>query len=254
MDVADAPHVELSIVPTEDVASLIAAGNKRFDDAIEEIRQKYADMAKVTLKFRWDVGKVAQKLFDEKSKALHERTYGEHVLEDVAAACRESLPTIWASIRLVMFYTEKDIEHFNEIQLPWRALAHLVSVREENVRNSLVKKWENEKFENSDDFKKAIVEHNKRMRTKKGEPGRQGGAGTYVRKFQSAEKALADVTGAVMPELLDLLKSWERDDNDKAAEAKALEPLEKIVEIIPALETMLSAARKAIKGGLKAKR
>jgi len=252
---AEAPQVPMTVLSKENDA-LIAEGNKRFDDAIEALRTARAKEAVAGLKYRWQMGKIAECLFNEKAKAFHERTYGEHVFEDVAEKCQESTATVWASIYLVSLYKEEDIDHFVRINLPWRGLAHLLSVRETNVREAFIKKWEDGKFESSDDLKTAIVEHNKKMRAKAkkdGKPGRQGGAGKYTRKFQSAEKALVDLTGVIMPEFLDLLSTWKEDDDVRASKDDTVTSLEKISEIIPTLETMLASAKKVIERGLKSK-
>jgi hypothetical protein len=244
-----AEAVEVAELPAKDVRALVKQAEDKFRADIDDLLGRRKQMVGNLLQWRHDIGKVAARIVADRAKALHERTYGAHVVEDVAALLEETKDVIYACGHFAAMYGEKQLQEMQAKEWPWRGVLSLITVKDEKARDKFQKKWEDGKFKNTDELKDAIAEYNSEAVTtgiKTETRGRKKGVVTGPVK--TADTIMTKFTSDTLPSLLKALeKAAEDDEMDEKKRETLHGHVEHIRELIPAMKQMLTDTEKAIK-------
>ena len=186
-----------------------------------ELRLWRKKMAGDILQYRYEVGKFAIEVIEDKAKERNNRLYGTHTTQDICSAIKESPTTVHDSIKFVRKVDEKELAHLKASEYPWRAVAALITVTDAKMYAVLKEKFEKGAFGNTEEFKEATKAANvqsKKDGTKTDKRG--GGSSTAASIIKSFNTTLNQATKKLIPDLMDAAKAFVR-DGQKMAPATA---------------------------------
>jgi hypothetical protein len=235
-------------LPAKDVRALMKQAEDKFKEDIDALLTRGKSALENLLQWRYDVGKVSISIVSDKSKALHERTYGAHVVEDVANLLREKEAVIYACGHFAATYSDKELQDLKENKWPWRGVLSLLTIKDVKVRDKFQKAWENGKYNNTDELKNDIAVYNAEA-TASGERVRtQGPTKSLVASpVKTTDTIMTKFTGDTLPGFLKAMEVSISEPLDDKQREKLRVHVDHINELIPPMKQLLSDAAKAIK-------
>lgn len=236
-------------LPAKDVRALVKQAEDQFKKDIDDLLGRRRLMVGNLLQWRYDIGKVAARIIGDRSKALHERTYGAHVVEDVAGVLEEKKEVIYACGHFAAMFSEKQLKDMQAKEWPWRGVLSLLTVEDPKAREKFQKNWEENKYKNTDELKEAIAAYNgKAVKEGKKEETRGRKKQTVVGPVKTADTILTKFTSDTLPGFLKAMSAAQQDDEMDEKRRETLHThTSHIRELIPAVKQLLSDAEKAIK-------
>ncbi len=192
-------------VPAKTPKAMLAVADERFKKDAQELRTRRRTMAGDLLQYRYDIGLLATRIADEKSKVTHERYYGSHTVADAARILEEAPATIYACLKFVKQIDRKQLEELKAKEWPWRAVSSLFTIDDQKVRKQLQADFEKGKFDTSDDFRIEVRKTNEADRatgTKTETRGRGGSGGQAASMVNSCDTVGAQFVKRVVPEFI----------------------------------------------------
>jgi len=236
-------------LPAKDVRALVKQAETKFKKDIDDLLSRRKAMVGNLLQWRHDIGKVASRIMHDRSKALHERTYGAHVVNDVAGILNEKEEVVRACAHFAAKFTDKQLKVLQAKEWPWRGVLALLGVEDQKARDKFQGKWEEGKYKNTDELKDAIAKYNGKA-IKDGEKTETRGPKhqPVVGAVKTADTIMTKFTSDTLPGFLKAMDVAKKDeDMDDARREKLREHTSHIRELIPPIKQMLSDADKAIK-------
>lgn len=224
--------------------TLLAAADERFKRDAQELRTRRRTMAGDLLQYRYDIGLLATRIADEKSKVTHERHYGSHTIPDAARLLEEAPATIYACMKFVKQITSKQLAKFKAKEWPWRAVSSLLTVTPDESRKRLQADFEKGKFNTSDDFRIAVRKTNEADRTggvKTETRGRGGSGGQSASMIHSLNTVFSQAAKRVLPEAIEGVRNF-----IKGSQKMSPAAVEKITAEIKASAGNVAAVEKMI--------
>lgn len=206
--------------PAEPVSTtaLVRVGSDVWKSRTSELRQWRKKMAGDILQYRYEVGKFAIEVIEDKAKESGNRLYGTHTTQDICDAIKESPTTVHDSIKFVRKVGVKELAHLKSCEYPWRAVAALITVTDAKAYVALKEKFETGAFGNTDEFKAATTEANVQSKedgTKTDKRG-SGGSSTAAAIVKSFNTTLTQATKKLIPDLLAATKTFVKDSQTMA--------------------------------------
>jgi len=204
---------------TTEIAYSPADVEARWTSTIEELKRRRYEAASGVLQYRYDVGRLAIKLSEDKATALEGRLYGAHTTADICTALGESKTQLRASVQFVRYCDENELNDLKQHQLPWRAVTALISVDDRKKYESLKKQFIEGKIEKAEELRKMVKEVNAGAKAS-GVKKRGGGtsmATTFKALATNFEQATADRIPNVLKALRDFPKAVKEMSPDGAA-------------------------------------
>jgi len=240
---------EIVTLPEKDIRALVNQAESKFKDAIASLLVRRKTAMVDLLQWRHDVGKVSASIIGDKAKALHERTYGTHVVEDVANLLMEKKEVIYACGHFAAMYNDTDLKHMQEKIWPWRGIVSLLTIKDVKVRERFQKSWEVGKYKNTDELKNAIATYNAEATDTGVRTPTQGPTKSTMitSPVKTTDTIMTKCTSDTLPRFLkamDITNSGEMDDKKRE---KIQAHIEHIRELIPPMKQLLVDSAKAIK-------
>ena len=183
-------------MPAKDVKALVKQASSRFKDEIKSLLERKHAMSDDMLQWKYDVGIVAGQIMSDKSKALHERTYGEHIVADVAMELDMSDPnSVYTCVKFSAIFTKRDLKRLQDKKWPWRGIVSLLGVEDKEAREQFMLAYESGEYKNTDALKKAITTYNEKAIESGEKEESRGRKSTYVTPIKSADAIITKVTG-----------------------------------------------------------
>ena len=226
-----------SAITTAEKKDLLKAAEKKYREVINELVTRKLSMNKGDLKWRWDIGKLATTMLEDKDKEFHQKTYGKRVLGDVSDALNEQKEAVSVMVRFAHMFKEKELEGLSKKNWPWRALRSLVQVTDADDRKQFQLEYEKGTYTNSDAFSRKISEYNEKKRKTGDTPRKPVGAVGLVQPVRLTTTWLTKLNGEAFPELKNRLQSTKEEDDPITDRAR-----ERIAE----LKEQLPVAKQAI--------
>jgi hypothetical protein len=232
---------ERAITATQKKAMLKDA-ETRFRESINKLSARKLEMGKQDLMFKYDIGKLASTMAAEQGKEFHERTYGTHVVDDVAKLLHEEITTVYAAIKFANAFKTSEVKQLAE-KWPWRGVKALLRVEDPDDRAKFQHDWEKGKYKNSDAFINAVAKYKEGQ--KPPQPSNPPKPPTLVRPIKTTTTVLTKVNGEVFPELINRLKAFAEanEEVDEKAEERAAE----LRQQLPLVKQMVVDLEKAMK-------
>lgn len=234
-------------MPAKDVKALVRQASDRFKDEIKTLLERKHAMSDDLLQWKYDVGIVAGQIMSDKSKALHERSYGEHIVADVAMELDMSDPnSVYTCVKFSAVFSKRELKRLLDKRWPWRGIVSLLGVENKEDREKFMLAYEGGEYKNTDALKKAITTYNEKALATGVKTEKRGSKSTYVTPIKSADTIITKVTSDTLPSLLEALNEVRTNgvDDDKRDTMK--EKLDHIIELIPAMTQMLEDTQVAI--------
>jgi len=240
---------ETAELPAKDVRALVKQAEDKFKQDINDLLTRRKAMVGNLLQWRHDIGKVASRIMGDRAKSLHERTYGAHIVEDVAGMLDEKKEVIYACGHFANKFTEKQLKAMQVKEWPWRGVLSLITIEDVKVRDKFQKHWEDNKYKNTDELKNAIAVYNGAA-IKDGEKGETRGRKkqTVIGPVKTADTIITKCTSDTLPGFLKAVGAASKEeDMDEKRRETLHEYCNHICEMIPAMKQLLVDAEKAIK-------
>lgn len=240
---------ETAELPAKDVRALVKQSEDKFKQDIADLLNRRKTMVGNLLQWRHDIGKVASRITGDRSKALHERTYGAHVVEDVAGLLDETKEVIYACGHFAAKFSDKQLQAMQVKEWPWRGVLSLLTVEDEKMREKFQQRWEDGKYKNTDELKNAIAVYNgKSVEEGVKEETRGRKTQAVLGPVKTADTIMTKCTSDTLPGLLKAVgvAAADEDMDDKRLSAMQ-EYCGHIKELIPPMKQLLVDAEKAIK-------
>ena len=234
---------ELTVVQKK---ALLKEGAKRFVEVVNDLIDRKANMERTDLQLKYDIGKVAIIMTDERTEAFHHKTYGQHVVRDVADALGETEPEISVMQRFARVYTQKQLEHLTKKKWPWRAIRALVQIEDVDVRKKFEEAFEKGKYKNSDALGRSISDYRDKQKKKTGASKGRGATG-LIQPIRSSITHLTKLNSEAFPSLIKKLKAASEEDSERITDS--------VVERVPELREQIELSKQFIvdaEKGLKA--
>ena len=229
-------------VPARTPKAMLAVASTRFKTDVQELRGRRRIMAGDLLQYRYDIGKLVERIVDEKQKAEHERFYGSYTIRDTAEALEEAPSTIYACMKFVKQVDERELAELKANEWPWRAVSSLFTIDDQKARKQLKADFQKGKFKTSDEFRDAVTKTNTEGRetgAKRDGRGGGGAGGQAASQIRSLNTVFAQVTSRVYPEFMEGVRHYAR-NAQKMTPAAA----DKIAQSIKAAKNGIAAVEK----------
>lgn len=223
---------------------LLKAAEKKYREVINNLVTRKLALNKTDLTWRWDIGKLATIMIEEKDKEFHQKTYGKRVLGDVADALNEKKETISVMVRFANMFKAKELEGLSKRNWPWRALRSLVQVTDTKDRKKFQLSYEKGEYKNSDVFNRAISDYNEKKRKKAKEPRKPVGAVGLVQPVRLTTTWLTKLNSEALPELKNKLQST-KEENDPVTD-RARERIAELKEQLPVTKQAIADVEKQL--------
>ncbi len=106
-------------------------GDKRFERAVEDLKQRRERLQHGVLQLHHDAGRIAMELDSGAGQ------YGRRKLGDLAADMGWSADRVRACYRFFRRYTPEELERVKEFGLPWRAVRELTRIGDKEIRTEI---------------------------------------------------------------------------------------------------------------------
>jgi len=239
-------------VPAKTPKAMLAVADERFKQDANELRNRRRTMAGDLLQYRYDIGKMAIRIADEKQKATHERYYGSHTVQDTAEGLEEALSTIYACMKFIKQISPKQLMDLKAKEWPWRAVSSLFTIDDPKARKQLQADFEKGKFKTSDDFRDAVKKTNKadRMAGVKTETrGRGGSGGQSASMIHSLNTVFSQAAKRVLPEAIEGVRNFIKGSQkmSPAAVDKIAAEIKESAGNVAAVKKMIQQYEKVVK-------
>ena len=229
--------------------ALVKPGADLWKKRTTELRDWRKKMAGDILQYRYEVGKFAIEVIEDKAKERGNRLYGTHTVQDICGATNESPTTVHDSIKFVRKVGVAELQQLKAREYPWRAVAALITVADAKAYKALKDKFEKGAFGNTEEFKEATKAANvqaKKDGTKTDNRG--GGTSTAASIIKSFNTTLNQATQKLIPDLLSATRAFTKDSQTMApATAEAVASgLHDALKNIKTVKTLLDKAAAAI--------
>lgn len=225
--------------------SMLKEAEGRFREIINELAKRKLELGKNEIQFKYDMGTVAVTMVEEQSKEFHERTYGTHVVEDIAKALGEETPTIYSAIKFAKLFNSKDLKHILSNNWPWRGLRSLVTIEDPDDRKKFQQDWEAGKYKNSDEFNAAIKKYKEGVKADNGGDDPPPPTRGLSQALRTTTTILTKVNGEVIPELLAVSKDFAK--HEAEVTEKIAERAKELKEQLPLVKQLAVDVEKALK-------
>ena len=225
-----------------DVKKLQKVSQEKWDKITTELRNRRRKAAADILQYRYDVGRLAIAVVEDRSKELGKKTYGDRTVEQICDALKESQSTVHTCIKFARKTDAKELEYFKEHEWPWRAVSSIVTVDDAAAYKQLKEAFEKKQFKNTDELKEATKAANEKSKKDGTKKDKRGGSPTDKSTIRSFSTACTAVTTKVLPNFLVVVKNFAKNsskmESDVADEMaagikegkKALDQLQKMVQ------------------------
>lgn len=221
---------------------LAKAAAARWESITEELRTRRRGVVADLLQYRYDVGKFALDVMEDRAKELGNKLYGDRTIEQVSDALAESQSTIHSCMKFVRRCDSKELEYFKKHEWPWRAVSSIITIEDAKTYKQLKEKFEKGQFGNTDELKEAAATANAQAKSSGAKTERRGPSRTAYSIIKSVSTACGQISTKVLPVYVTTVKDFVKNsakmetvEVDKmAAELKdvkkALEALKKMIE------------------------
>lgn len=217
---AETPAGEVAVATTKsEIVYAPSDVEQRWASMIEDLKRRKYEAASGVLQYRYDVGKLAIQLSEDKSRELEGRMYGSHTTADICVALGESNSQLSGSVKFVRYCDERELDSLKQHQLPWRAVAALISVNDRKKYESLKKKFIEGKIEKSDELRKLVKEVN--AGEKASGVKKRGGGTSMATTFKALVTNLEQATSERVPNVIKALRDYAKAAQEMSSDGVA---------------------------------
>lgn len=198
---------------------LIKAADERWKSATEDLRTRRRQAAADIIQYRFDVGKFAVDLMEDRAKELGSKLYGDRTVEQLCEALAESSSTVHTCIKFARRCDQKELDYFKKHEWPWRAISSIVTVDDAKEYKRLKDDFEQERFKTSDELKTAVKEVNLKSKETGVKKDKRGGSTTMKSTIKAFNTSCGMLATKLTPNFMEALKRFEKDAPGMDAES-----------------------------------
>lgn len=217
--------------------------------AIAELLDRRKGMVSNVLQYRYDTGLLGLAIVEDSTRGEGRQKYGQHVVDDLAAAIDCSSKTVYDSMRFARMFTPAQLQSMKKKEWPWRQVQHLLAVEDPADRDQFQREFEGGDHRKGNELRQAVKEHNDEKRASGERKDNRGKRSGFMEAAKTAAASVTHATGEILPTFIRALKEFSEhsEELDDRHQEKFTGFATTVKKVLPATKRLISDVEKSLK-------